>query len=289
VYALPDSRGIDLTIFLPGPIQYSGQYSRADHNLPVECPFAESIGVHTGNLVWPEGAQMTPAWLASPVLKWRFAISVSTWNLHTVVRPLARNPAATARISKGRLPAVLFALLATSSCIGADSIDPPEEEDWDEICDLGAPTPMLEASAYTNYRKTVERAHLLVESALIDARHRVVVSSSSCADSVLTTIRLSVRNAPSNTHDINHWSHLAKEQIQSLKMVEPATRTLPHLLEFLSNLPDHETGIDSLMICLDGTPSDQDGCPWRSGGSHGVSFRQEGAWMTVTVTEDTSH
>jgi hypothetical protein len=176
-----------------------------------------------------------------------------------------------------------------SSSIGADTIDAPEEEDWDEICDLGAPPPMLEAGAYANYRIAMERAHLLIESASIDASHRVVVSSSSCADSVLTTIRLSIRNAGSNTRDINHWSNLAREQIQSLKTVEPVTRTLPHLLEFLSNLPDHETGIDSLMICLDGTWADEYGCSWRSGGSHGVSFRQEGAWITVTVTEDSSH
>jgi hypothetical protein len=232
---------------------------------------------------------MTPPLLANHGLKWKSAISVSNWNLHTVVRPLARKPAASARILKVRLPAALFALLAMSSCIGADTIDAPEKEDWDEICNLDVPPPMLEADAYANYRMTMEPAHLLIESASIDAGHLVVVSSSSCADSVLTTIRFSIRNAASNTRDINYWSHLAETQIQSLKMVEPVTRTLPDLLKFLLNLPDHETGIDSLVVCLDGTRADEDGCPWHSGGSHGVSFRQEGAWMTVTVMEDSSH
>jgi hypothetical protein len=193
------------------------------------------------------------------------------------------------RVPKYRARAIVFALLSILCCPRSEAMDTPDAEDWEEICNLGAPTPTLAAAAYSDYKMKSEPDHVLDESASIDAGHRVAIHGSSCVDSVSTTIRIDVRNVSGGEHDIDYWAGYARAKILALKTSDSQTETLPALMEFLSRLPGHPANSHSVSICMDGTRPDRGDCAWRTGGSHKVTFRREGEWMTITVMEDSSH
>jgi hypothetical protein len=228
-------------------------------------------------------------------LEMKSPISESGQNLRMASQAieLARLETARARATSLRkflaCPAVFAFLLAVSWCGRAQAMDTPEADEWDEVCSLGAPTPMLASAAYADYKMKREPYHVLDESASIDAGHRVAIHMSSCADSVYTTVRIDVPNDSAGKHDIDYWAAYARAKILALRMTESEPVPLPTLMKFLSRLPRHPANSHAVSICMDGTRPDDDGCAWRTGGSHEVTMRREGAWMTVTVAEDWSH